>query len=406
MILAIYTAIIGVSPRNCHHGRYSGAQSVMKVLIRLCAQFMCLFSQLYRILTALLLLVGVSLSAKAQELADTPLDQLFTIRAITVDETDRSADRARRRALLGAESQAYIKLLQKITQQADRSLLPELTVAERQSLISGIEFVDEQSSSRRYIATLNVRFEPDRVSQFLAEYGVPHVLGTGRPVLVIHAHQKGLRQYLWDLDFTLSEARSSVDWLNRIRGYRFAKGAIKERLIMTSAEVFDFNLAQAEKITQLNGLRATTLIGSKMEQDSNGLKVLNYQYFATDSGVQGEGTIQVVNEDETAALVAMYNEILEIIDGAWRERLLVDTASSGEVRVLVPSRSLEEFSEVQKRLAAVTLVQTVETVSVALPLSSLQISFTGRADQLTMALRFEGLDLKPYGENMILELRP
>lgn len=378
----------------------------MKALIRLCVQFMCLFRNFTRSLAALMLAVGISPFLAAQDLADTPLDQLFTIRAIKVDETDRSADRARRKALLGAESQAYIKLLQKITQQEDRELLPELTNEQRQALISGIEFVDEQSSSRRYIATLNVRFEPDRVSQYLADYGVPHVLGTGRPVLVVHAHQKGLRQYLWDLDLALAEARSEVDWLNRIRGYLFAKGSIQERLIMTASEVFDFNLEQANKITELNGLRATTLIGSKIEQNDDGVTVLKYRYLATDSGVEGQGEIALKDQDEAAALVSMYNDILEVIDGAWRERLLVDTASSGDLTVVVPSRSLNEFVEVQKRLAGVTLVQSVETVSVALPLSSLQISYTGRADQLAMALRFEGLDLKPYGNQMILELRP
>lgn len=378
----------------------------MKVLIRLCVQFMCLFRNFSRILAALSLVVGVSPLLAAQDLADTPLDQLFTIRAIKVDETDRSADRARRRALLGAETQAYIKLLQKITQQEDRTLLPELSNEQRQALISGIEFVDEQSSSRRYIATLNVRFEPDRVSRFLADYGVPHVLGTGRPVLVVHAHQKGLRQYLWDFDQAIEEARNEVDWLNRIRGYLFANGSIEERLIMTSSEVFDFNLEQANKITELNGLRATTLIGSKIEQNEEGISVLKYRYLATDSGVEGQGEIALEDQSETAALVSMYNDILEVIDGAWRERLLVDTASSGDLTVVVPSRSLDEFVEVQKRLSGVTLVQSVETVSVELPLSSLQISYTGRADQLAMALRFEGLDLKPYGNQMILELRP
>lgn len=377
----------------------------MKVLMRLCAQNMSMSSVLIRFGSLVALWFAMVWSAGAQELADTPLDQLFTIRAITVDETDRSADRARRRALLDAEVQAYAKLLQKITQQADRDRLPELSVEERQTLISGIEFVDEQSSSRRYIATLNIRFEPDRVSRFLADYGVPHVLGTGRPVLVLHAHQKGLKQYLWDVDQAMLTAREEVDWLNRIRGYRFAHGSIRERLTMTSTEVFDFNVEQSNKITELNGLRATTLIGSRIEYTADGQEVLRYDFLATDSGVSGQGEI-LIDVNETSALVSMYDEILEVIDGAWRERLLVDTASAGDLEVLVPSRSLDEFAEVQKRLSEVTLVQAVKTLSVAVPLSGLQLSYTGREDQLAMALRFEGLDLKPYGTQMILELRP
>lgn len=393
-----------VSPRNCHYGRYSGAKQVMKVLIHPRPRFMSMFrTSLRRYLT--LVCLAVSTQSHAQVPDDTPLDQLFTIRAIKVDETARSADRARRNALGQAELQAYQKLLQKITQQEDRDRLPDLSASERQALISGIDFVDEQSSNRRYIATVNVRFEPSLVSNFLAEYGVPHVLSTGRPVLVLHAHQNGLTQYLWDVDSALENARASVDWLNRIRGYKFARGSIKERLNVTASEVFDFNLPQAQVIAELNGLEATTIISSKMENHSSSGAVLTYQYYATDSGVEGNGELLVADGDNTSALVAMYDEILEIIDGAWRERLLVDTGSAGEIEVVVPSLSLESLAELEQRLSGVTLVQSVKTVAIGLPLSEYHISFTGRPDQLSMALRFEGLDLKPYGDKMILELR-
>lgn len=336
---------------------------------------------------------------------DTPLDQLFTIRLIQVDETARSSNRARQTALLKAEEEAYGKLLRKITQQEDRLRLPELSVAERQALISGLELVDEQSSSRRYVATLNVRFEPSRVSAFLASYGVPHVLGTGRPILVLHAHKRGLTTYLWQRDTVLQQARDGVDWVNRIRGYRFARGEIRERLAISASEVHSFQQEPALAIGAMNSLESIVLVSSQVKREPDSPPVLVFRYLATDSGMQGDGKIAFTDGREDAALIEMYDRILEVIDGAWRERLLVDTGSQGELDVVVPSLTLEDLAELERRLDEVTLVQSYDVTMLGLPLSQLHLTYTGRSDQLALALRFEGLDLKPYGEQLMIELR-
>lgn len=360
------------------------------------------------VLAALVLsafVAGISLSNGVLARQETPLDQLFTIRAIAVDETARSSNQARQTAILKAEEEAYVKLLRKITQLEDRALLPDLRPAERQGLISGIEFVEEQSSSRRYVATLNVRFEPSRVSALLASYNVPHVLGTGRPILVIHAHKRGLATILWERDALVERGRMSVDWVNRIRGYRFARGEIRERLAISAADVRDFELEAAAEVGKLNDLESSVVISSETVNSAREGQILTYRYFATDSGVAGDGKIAIVDGREDVALSAMYEDILEIIDGAWRERLLVDTGSQGELSVLVASRNLEDLAETERRLGEVALVQAYQLTAVGIPLSKFHLTYTGRPDQLALALRFEGLDLKDYGDQLMIELR-
>lgn len=376
----------------------------MKVLMRSFPNFVARARFIPRLLLLYVTLASVmAVESAAQQ--DTLLDQLFTMQSIRVDETARSSSRARQAALLKAEEEAYGKLLRKITQLEDRDRLPALSVQERQALISGLEFVDEQSSSRRYVATLNVRFEPSRVSEFLASYGVPHVLGTGRPILVLHAHKRGLTNFLWNVDSAIQQSRQSVDWVNRIRGYRFARGEIRERLTISAMEVHAFNLEQADVLSRFNSLESSVLISSQVSEGGSADRKLMYRYFATDSGVSGQGEIPLGDNGEVAALASMYEQILEVIDGAWRERLLVDTGSQGELEVLTPSLSLQEFAEIERRLDKVTLVQSFRVLALGLPLSKLHLLYTGREDQLALALRFEGLDLKPYGEQILLELR-
>lgn len=375
----------------------------MKVLMQNQFKYIARLSEFF----ALIIAVGVFflLTQQVNARQDTPLDQLFTIRDIKLDETASSANRARQTALLKAEAEAYEKLLRKITQLSDRQRLPELDVAERQALINGIEIVEERSSSRRYLATMNVRFEPSRVSSFLASYNVPHVLGTGRPILVLHAHQRGLAKFLWEDDPVLSQAREEVDWVNRIRGYRFARGEIKERLAISASEVQQLDHYAALKIGAMNALESAVLISSKIIQSEEGSQLLAFDFAATDSGVSGSGSLPISGRGEKAAMKEMFEHVLEVIDGAWRERLLVDTGTQGELNVVVPSLSLEDLAELERRLAAVTLVQAYEVREVGIPLSRLYLRYTGREDQLALAFRFEGLDLKPFGAQLMLELR-
>ena len=375
----------------------------MKVLMQNQLKYIAKLSRFFALFFTVTLFSPLTQQVNARQ--DTPLDQLFTIRDIKLDETASSANRARQTALLKVEVEAYEKLLRKITQLSDRERLPELEVAERQALISGIEIVEERSSSRRYLATMNVRFEPSRVSNFLANYNVPHVLGTGRPILVLHAHQRGLAKFLWEDDPVLSQARAEVDWVNRIRGYRFARGEIKERAAVSASEVQQLDNEAALKIGAMNALQSAVLISSTVMQPDEGTQVLLFDYTATDSGVSGSGSFPVSGGDEKVALTEMFEYVLEMIDGAWRERLLVDTGTQGELNVVVPSLSLEDLAELERRLAAVTLVQAYEVREVGIPLSQLYLRYTGREDQLALAFRFEGLDLKPFGAQLMLELR-
>lgn len=369
----------------------------MKVLMRKLLRKKELFAVLGSVLT--LLSAALAPAASAQE---DPLDRLFTIRQVKVDETAARASEARRTALAKAELEAYGKLMRKLTQPEGRAKLPELSAQEIQAMISGIEVVDEQSSSRRYLATLDVRFEPGVVNRFLASHKVPHVLGTGRGILVLHAHSRGLVRTLWEYDAVISDARAQVDWLNRIRQYVFARGTMKERSLATVEEVFSStSQLNSNAIAAGYGVRSALMIASSWEPAT---KQLAFTYRSPDEGVRGEGTIDL-QSDEQQALVAMYDTVLEAIDSAWRSQLLVDTGMGGELEVWIPSVNLADFSAVQDILEEVSLVDNVSIMEIGLPASKLHFTYTGREDQLVLALRYAGLTLSKYGSDRLLELR-
>jgi len=360
-------------------------------------------NRLFCIFAALAGVFAASVSAWAQEKED-PLDRLFTIQAVKVDETASRASEARRVALAKAEQLAYEKLLGKLTQPEGREKLPTLSAREIQAMISGIEVVEEQSSSRRYLATLDVRFEPGLVSQFLAQYKVPHVLGTGRGILVVHAHSRGLEDLLWEEDATLAAARSRVDWLNRIRQYVFPRGEMKERARLTYEEVAHLEPRDVLALARLYDVRSALILSSRWHMEPGKGGVLDYRFLNTDGNIGGEGRI-VSAADEESAIAAMYEAALDEIDSAWRAQLLVDTGQGGVLDVMVSSTELGLYNQVMSRLSDVSLVGDVEQLEIGLPFSRVRFRYTGREDQLVLALRYAGLALSSYGDSQLLALR-
>jgi hypothetical protein len=101
----------------------------------------------------------------------------------------------------------------------------------------------------------------------------------------------------------------------------------------------------------------------------------------------------------------MFEDVLEQIDTAWRDQLLVDTGTGGEMTALIPTTGLAVLTDIKKRLEDVTLVRNFNLMSVGLPFSKVSFHYTGREDQLVLALRYAGLTLDMYGEQKLLKLR-
>jgi len=355
------------------------------------------------VLCSLIAVLGMVVPTYAQQTDS--LDRLFTIRELKVDETARRASDARRVALEKVEIIAYEKLLLKITQPEGRAVLPELTADEIRALISGIEVVEEQSSSRRYTASLNVRFEPGLVSQFLAEHSVPHVLSTGRGVLVLHAHKDMFSEYLWEPSPEILEARDTVDWVNRIRQYVFPRGELRERAAVTFGEVSNLKARAAYKIAQPLDVQSVLLISTEWVADESGAG-LRFKFKSLDGQAEGAGRVdQQAAENEADVLRRGYEIILDKIDSEWRDQLLVDTGVGGELRAIVATSTGDVLSAVEARLGDVTLVNEFRILEVGLPFSVIEFHYTGREDQMKMALRYAGLNIEAYGDSKLISLR-
>ena len=85
-------------------------------------------------------------------------DRVFTVKYVGVDVTARTAARARSLAIAEGQREALDRLFARLTLREDKDRLPLLDDTSVINLVSGLEFDDEKTSSKRYLANMTVRF--------------------------------------------------------------------------------------------------------------------------------------------------------------------------------------------------------------------------------------------------------
>ncbi len=246
---------------------------------------------------------GVSHAQQGLRSSDA-LDSLFTIRSIKINEIAKSASVARRVGLAKAEEYAFDRLMKKILSAEGVAALPEISIQDKQNMMRGIEIVSERRSNRHYIAEVNIGCEPPEVSQWLADQNIPHVLGAGTGLLVLHVHQEGLLNYLWEVDGPHLKAWSQIDFINRLRSYRFPKGELRDRTKVSYQQVINHAINPTASMARDYKLDGALLMVTKQLPPSQTGTSIEYSYYLTDMKLGGEGVISLL----VAGLDHLYSE--------------------------------------------------------------------------------------------------
>ena len=213
-----------------------------------------------------------------------------------------------------------------------------------------------------------------------------------------HVHERGRDTVLWEDDLVIRNARNRVDWQNRLRQYEQPKGDLKDRLALTAAQVLAFDLNAGSVVAQQRGSVDALFIVTRWHGPDEGL---SYEAKLARSGLVISGKIFGGSEaigdqllEESDAVAAALNKVLDGIDRDWRSRLLVDVSLEGTARFDVPSVSVDDWLSVLARVESVSLVRDIQINELGLPLGRLEVRYTGRLKQVFEALAEAGLQVE------------
>ena len=109
----------------------------------------------------------------------------YTVTGVDVDVSAPDAVQARQQGIAEARRKAAKMLVDRVVAPEDRARVTIPSDANLEGMVRGIEFVRERSAPGRYIATLNVVFQPDPVKAWLGQAGVKIAETVSRAALVI-----------------------------------------------------------------------------------------------------------------------------------------------------------------------------------------------------------------------------
>lgn len=321
---------------------------------------------------------------------------------IDVDVTASDAVSAREKAVATGQRQALTELLGWYAPGSTASLPADAQITD---MVADYQVESEKVSSVRYIGQMTFRFRADAVASWLQQSGINAAVDAGPPVLLLLVQTSGGKNLLFE---------PGNDWLAAWNQHRPADGLVRMLLPKgdaTDAGAITADAALAGDNAKLQALAARYGVGevvvaaASADQAGVALSVKRY----TVAGAIGGFDDKLAGDPDTAYLAAI-DRLATQLQQDWIGQDHAAAGSTGasssveqRVTVEVPIGSLAQWSELNRRLAAVGTVRHVDVVYLMRGRAELDLFFSGDRNQLAGALAQQALLLQdtPDGQSTL-----
>jgi hypothetical protein len=340
-------------------------------------------------------------------------DSLYDVAKVSVDTTAKNAVAARATGMAEAQQRALKILLGRIVPLSVQGQLPTFTQEEVEGTVIGVAVRKEQTSTTRYVAVLDVRFNPYAVKQLLADYAIPVAEDQAPAISLLPVMLAGDSitgegdegwYAAWDgLDLshsvtplTLQRPRADLDAGTvkaALAGDKNAFAALQSAygyggLVIAAGEIQDGKFR-----TRLAGEDAVGAVTSDATVPAGGNAAQAARTAAAAAHAVLENRWQTMQQGAALPPGAAYEEDAAI-PGAEAER---PAAAPGEVPrnvvALVEFNGLKDWQEIRSRLTQIAGLQALEVNTLSARGASVTFDFAGSLNSLQAVLAQNGFAL-------------
>jgi len=328
---------------------------------------------------------------------------LYTVSKVHIDHSAKDAVTAKKIALQRAGQHALTTVFKRVLPYSAYERMPSVAPKRVEEMIENIAVRDERNSATRYIATLDYRFSPAIVRDYLTAQGLPYADFQAQkiallPVFILNGKIDSSGRDPWrkawlelDLEHALAPAR-----LVRHGPSLTAEGI--RALLAGDTAAFS---ALKEKY------RSETLVIAIAELAPDASRLTTRLY-----GVDAAGPLALERSDRIygrragAAARRAAAVALRILEGRWK--LLQEATGSGAgaqsaIALTVRFSGQQQWREIRKRLAAIPGVQALEVVSLSARSADVTLRFPGGLQRLGKAAPAHGLGLENLGGVWVMQ---
>ena len=351
-------------------------------------------------------------------------DSVFTVAYVPIDAEAASAAEARELAIAAGQRAALDTLLRRLTVVGtDLPPPPDNIIA---TMVAGFAIDRELVSTTRYRASLTVDFDPTEVRRLLRVSGVPYAETVSKPVLVVAVQRDPGGNFLWEDGNGWRRAWEERPPHGGLVPILLPLGDVIDLATVDAAQAL---ASDADALTALAALYGTTEIAVAVAGLSGSAAVAKPSAPAAESdngdapvagraltlslrriAVDGSRAIQKTligreGESERALLRRGTDRIVTLLEDDWKAANLIRYDEQRVLRTRVPIASLGEWVSIQRRLAALGMVASIDIDSLSLREGHLTLHYHGTEDQLRLALGQDDLDLAPEEDGWWLRPR-
>jgi len=335
--------------------------------------------------------------------AASPADKVYTIANYPVDAVDKNAVAAKEKAYAEGQQAALGALLKRLVPVTAYALIDRLKSLPAASYIDGIAIRSEQNSSTRYIASLDISFQPDAIRNLLRQEGVPFIEAQSPRIVLVpvsvatdgkagarYSAASGAWANVWkglDLENTLTPLRieTLLPTIHEDTITAALNGDDSVERILTSEYKADYVLlALAETDPQAQQL-VVTIAGV----DAAGLLSWRRSY-----RVAGGDMAYAM---DLAAVVSQ-----GVLEGRWKVAKSEEggrgVAGGGSlVQLSVEFASLDEWNDLRRQLLDLPGVDDVRVGAVSARSADVSLTYPGGGSGLAAALAHQGVRMTGGG---------
>jgi hypothetical protein len=332
---------------------------------------------------------------------------LYTVSGVEVDVTAESAVAAREQAMAQARAQALKVLEARLVTSDALSRVPQ---ADPNTLLRDFEVTNEKVGSTRYIGTLSVRFDPDKVRAFLWSAHIPFSDTPAEPVLVLPVFEPGGQPVLFEATNPWLAAWAALKREPRVVPFVAPGGDLDDLKAISAAQALAADpgalgaiaarynvqqvlIADAAPAGASGGTGGATADKQPPAPPNGGLAIRLLRVAQDGSGQDAFTVPGQPGEDQAALLARAVDAVVARVQDAWKR----GTPQGPEHTLLVtlPVQSFSGWMDLRRQVEQVGAVRQVELKTLSPRAAKVILHYSGEVPALQADLAAAGLMLVP-----------
>lgn len=349
--------------------------------------------------------VAVGLLLAVFAVAPAAAGDLYTVKGVHVDETAKSSAEARTVAQAKAQQLALGELLKRLTLPEDWPSLPQVDARTAQDAVRGFAVASEKTSSTRYIADLNVSFQPDTVRRMLRARNIAFGETQAKTAVLLAVLDKPGARLLWEDQNPWRDAWASVDLADAMTPLVMPMGDVQEFTTVTAAQAVAGDKAALAALAARYGTDEVVVAQGVTDAAGTKLDVTLTRYGPSGAEAPIRKTFSGQGADFAGLARSAASASLLALGEPWKRETAVRAGEKAQLTASVFFSGLDQWEAIRKALGRAALVEGMQVEGIAANGAEVQINYRGTPDKLALSLAQANIALAQDADGWSLRLR-